>query len=86
MALSLVAVTMDETRAEHQDEKRTKSLPETSPSRWHTRGSLYSFKHLGIGQSIDLKMYIEFYFYYVCFTIVVPYMFYVTYRLSTGTR
>ncbi|ORZ00156.1 MBOAT, membrane-bound O-acyltransferase family-domain-containing protein [Syncephalastrum racemosum] len=24
----------------------------------------------------------EFYFYYVCFTIVVPYMFYVTYRLS----
>ncbi|CDS09973.1 hypothetical protein LRAMOSA02650 [Lichtheimia ramosa] len=53
---------MDETRAEHQDEKRTKSLPETSPSRWHTR---------------------EFYFYYVCFTIVVPYMFYVTCRLST---
>lgn len=26
----------------------------------------------------------EFYFYYFCFTIVVPYMFYVTYRLSKG--
>lgn len=29
---------------------------------------------------------IEFYFYYICFSIVVPYMFYVTYKLSTGKK
>ena len=69
----------------------------TSPSRWRTRGKNNYFlyqNHFALLQLAikkgtrdrltRLKKNIEFYFYYVCFSIVVPYMFYVTYNLSKG--